>query len=103
MNTSSITIPDTSNDAAVVLDRVDWLCLEGLCMQAYEAGRALGPIEAWPGLRGRLLAGRLAMHLGAPRLARILLRLAQRDSPADPEACYFAARVRLERPGPLGS
>jgi tetratricopeptide (TPR) repeat protein len=83
------------------LGRVLALYEDGLYLRAYELARALGPLEAWSGTAGRLLAGRLAIHVGAPGLGRRLHARAWREDRADAEACYYRARERLGRRGPL--
>ena len=86
-----------SADIAVIKE----LYLQGRYRAAYDHGRAFGPLRAWAGPAGRLIAGRLAMQLGAPRLGRQLHILAYRESPAYPESVYYHARYRLERFGPF--
>src|SRR5262245_16407313 len=71
-----------------------------LYFQAYEQGQALGALKDWQGTSARLLAGRLAANLGAPRLARVLHALAFRNDPMHPEACYYYAWRVFERRGP---
>jgi len=60
------------------LRQVEDLYEQGRYLSAFDAGRALGPLSTWPGTEGRILAGRLAANLGAPRLAQALCRLAWR-------------------------
>ena len=48
-----------------------------------------------------MLAGRLAMNVGAPHLGRVLHMLAWREHPRDPAAQYYYARAIFERRGPL--
>jgi len=62
---------------------------QGLYLKAYAAAQALGPLETWQGTEARVLAGRLAHVLGAPRLGRVLHWLAWRDAPTDAKACYY--------------
>ncbi|MBX3272157.1 MAG: C39 family peptidase [Sandaracinaceae bacterium] len=74
----------------------------------YDAGRfasALGAgmpddLRLWPAPRGRILAARLAMRLGAGGLAQALTFRAYRDAPADAEAAHFMALVIHGRRGP---
>ena len=75
--------------------------LQGLYLQAYALGQPFGDLRNWEGPAGRLLAGRLAIQLGAPTLGRRLHLLAYRESPAYPEVIYYHARYRLERFGTL--
>jgi tetratricopeptide (TPR) repeat protein len=72
----------------------------GSYLQAYQAGKHFGALQEWPGAAGRVLAGRLARHLGAPRLARQLFHQARREAPSDPAACYYWVWSILERRGP---
>jgi cellulose synthase operon protein C len=76
---------------------------QGLCLQAHRAAQAIGPLPAWRGTAARLIAGRLAYNLGAPRLSYGLHLTAWRADRNDPEACYFYARLRFERRGPLSA
>ncbi|MBV9123631.1 MAG: C39 family peptidase, partial [Planctomycetes bacterium] len=85
------------------LSRIRDLYSRGLCLQAYQAAQPWGPLKAWSGTAGRVLAGRLAMNLGAPRLGRWLHLRAWRDNPFDPEAQYYYVRAVSERRGPLAA
>jgi tetratricopeptide (TPR) repeat protein len=91
----------TAPAPAVTLDRVRQLYQQGLCLQAYQVAQTLGPLREWTGSAARVLAGRLAIHLGAPRLTFLHHLRAWRDDRTDPEACYYHARALLERRGPL--
>ena len=73
----------------------------GLCLQAYQLSETIGPIPAWTGTDARLLAGRLAIHLGAPRLTYRMHLLAWRQDRTHPEACYYHARALQDRRGSL--
>src|SRR5947209_20621821 len=79
-------------------------------MALYDAGQMLGahrlaesyaPLRQWRGAAGRVVAGRLALNLGAPHFGRVSHRLAHREDPTHPEATYYAAREIHERLGPL--
>ena len=83
--------------------RVRDLYNRGCYRQALDASAGFGPLRDWKGAPGRLLAGRLAMQLGAPRLGRCIHLVAFRQSPAYLEAVYYHARYRFERFGPLAS
>ena len=74
---------------------------EGKMLRAYDAAQAIGPMTHWQGAAARIVAGRLAMNLGAPKAGRTLHRLALREEPNDPEALYYGARAVFERRGPL--
>lgn len=84
------------------LARIKELYLAGKYRAAYDLGAGFGPLRGWSGPPARLIAGRLAMQLGAPQLGRRLHAVAFRESPAYPEAVYYMARYRLERFGPFG-
>jgi cellulose synthase operon protein C len=85
------------DDLRPVLD----LYRQGLCLQAYRRAEALRPLRDWAGAPARVLAGRLAINLGAPRLAFLMHLRGWREDRSDPEACYYHARALLERRGPL--
>ncbi len=86
-----------SGDIAAIKE----LYQQGRYRAAFDRGREFGPLRGWAGPAARLIAGRLAMQLGAPRLGRQLHILAYRESPAYPEAVYYHARYRLEHFGPF--
>lgn len=83
------------------LSRLRELYNQGSYFQAFTASEPFGPFRHWSGPAARLLGGRLAIQLGAPKLGRQLHLVAFRESPAFPEAIYYHARYRLERFGPL--
>jgi tetratricopeptide (TPR) repeat protein len=84
-------------------DLADMLRLygQGLYLQAHAIALRHGPMRAWEGTDARVLGGRLAMNLGAPRLARGLHSLAWRRDRAHPEATYYYAFGVAERRGAL--
>ncbi len=86
--------------AAEILPHMQELYDRAQYPAAYEAGKPLGPLKSWPGTTARLLAARLAMQLGAPRLARALIFTTWRQAPQDPEACFFYAHDLTQRGGP---
>ena len=51
----------------------------------------------------RLIGGRLAIQLAAPKLGRRMHLVAFRATPAHPEAVYYHARYWMERFGPLAT
>ncbi|MCS7020374.1 MAG: tetratricopeptide repeat protein [Gemmataceae bacterium] len=65
--------------------------------------RQFAPLRYWQGTPARLLAGRLAMQLGAPRLGQRLHLVAWRQAPAHLEAIYYFTRYLLERFGPVSA
>ncbi|MFO0802193.1 MAG: hypothetical protein U0791_03575 [Gemmataceae bacterium] len=81
--------------------RLRELYLHGRYRQAFEFASGFGPLRTWTGTAARLIGGRLAIQLGAPKLGRQLHAIAFRSSPAYPEAIYYQARYRLEKFGPL--
>lgn len=85
------------------LARVKDLYDRGLYVQAWRASQIAGPLADWEGVEPRLLAGRLAYNIGAPRIAQALHMRAWRDDHDDPNALYFYARVIAERHGPLAA
>ena len=89
--------------ASQVLGRVLELYDDGQYVQAYAAGRSLGRLPDWPGTEGRVMAGRLAVHLGAPKLSWVMLQTAYRRDPTNAEACFYAGASRLSRFGPVAA
>lgn len=80
-------------DVARILD----LYTRGLYVQAYRLGVEIALLHQWEGTAARLLAGRLARQIGAPRLSRWHMIKAYRGQPTHPEAIYYHARYFLER------
>lgn len=83
------------------LAHVQALYDRAMCLQAMRAAESIGPLRHWRGAAARVLAGRLAMNVGAPKLGRTLHWLAWRESPNDPDALYYYGRHVLDRRGPL--
>jgi tetratricopeptide (TPR) repeat protein len=75
----------------------------GRYLQAHELAREEGALDSWTGPEARVLAGRLAMALGAPRLGLSLHLRAHRESPDHAEALYYRARAALALRGPYGA
>lgn len=73
----------------------------GCYRQAYDAASAFGVMRHWQETPARLIGGRLAMQVGAPKLGRKLHAAAFRSTPSNLEAVYYHARYRFERYGPL--
>src|SRR5262245_20704538 len=73
----------------------------GRYLSAHEAGRRFVPYREWRGPSGMVLAGRLAMQLGAPKMGRRIHLAAVRHFPVNLEVVYYHARHRMERFGPL--
>ena len=76
------------------------LYLRGLYRQAYQIAETHGPMRTWDGAAPRILAGRLAIQLGAVRQGRQMHLATVREYPANLEAIYYHARYRLEHWGP---
>ena len=85
------------------LTHVRELYAQGRYRRAYDAAVALGPLRAWSGTAARLIGGRLAIQLAAPKLGRRMHLAAFRATPGHPEAIYYHARYRTERFGPLSA
>lgn len=83
------------------LENIRVLFEQGQTRRAFDLARSFGPLQCWQGTRARVLAGRIAADLGAPRLAHALQIRAHRDNPTDPQARAFFAASILERRGPL--
>jgi cellulose synthase operon protein C len=88
---------------AADLQQIRDLYYRGHYRQALTIGEVHGPIRTWSGASSRLMAGRLAIQLGAPRLGHQLHLAAFREFPANLEAIYYHARFRLEKYGPLSA
>jgi len=82
------------------LSAVRDLYYRGLYRQAYQSAADFGPLREWRGPAARLMAGRLAIQLGAPKLGHRLHLAAFRESPTYLEGVYYHARHRLDRFGP---
>jgi len=90
-------------EAVDVFARVQALYDEGQCLDAWEAGKVCGDPADWPLVRPRLLASRLAYHLGAPRLAFCYSARAFRARPEHPQAQYYHVMHTFERRGALAA
>lgn len=84
-----------------LLDQVHEQYRAGLYLQAFEASRALGPPDTWPGAQGRIMACRLVSRLGGMRLSDALLWRAWREFPSDWQVRYFRSCHLSHRRGPL--
>jgi tetratricopeptide (TPR) repeat protein len=76
---------------------------DGLYLQAYQQAMAIGPLDRWRNTDARVLAGRLAGNLGAPRLADWHFLSAWRRDREHAEALWFYVRALLTRHGPLAA
>lgn len=86
---------------STLLEQIAELYSAGQYLTALETAAPLGELTQWSGTRARVLAGRLANNLGAPRLGRALHLLAFREDPDDWEVRYFYIWSRFSRRGPL--
>lgn len=82
------------------LDEIRSLYEDGLYLQAYERSREFGPLADWTETDSRVLAGRLAHHLGGMRISRLQLTRAWLQAPTNMEVAYYYGYTVLERKGP---
>ncbi len=92
--------PDVAADEIVELTRL-YDC--GLYVQAAARADAVPPVAQWRGTAARLIAGRIANNVHAPRLGTWLHLRAWRDDHSDPVAAYFYASEMSRRRGPLAA
>ncbi len=85
------------------LAKIQALYDAGLCLQAYHAAEAFGPMKRWTAQADRVLAGRLVGNLGAHRLANVLHWLACRSNPRDPDVAAYHGYSLSQRRGPLAA
>ena len=85
------------------LERTAALHQQGLYVQAYVSAQTVCPINEWEGTAARVLAGRLALNLGAPTLGRTLHIRAWRHDQANGEARCSYARLLADYRGPLAA
>ena len=90
-----------ASDSASPLGQVLSLYEAGQYIDAYTAGAELGPLHQWRSADGRVMAGRLANNLGAPRLGRALHWLGWREFPEHPYCQYYGAMAYWSRFGPV--
>jgi tetratricopeptide (TPR) repeat protein len=88
---------------ADVLSEIRRVYESGQYLLAFERARPYGPLRAWRGSAAQVLAGRLAMNLGAPRLGRSLHLRAWRGGDSDPDTLSYFARALSESRGPLAA
>jgi tetratricopeptide (TPR) repeat protein len=82
------------------LAQVKALYEAGLYARAHECAQPFGLLRDWKGASARVLAGRLATKLGAPRLGTWLFLQAFRGERSDAEAAVYFARTVMDRRGP---
>jgi tetratricopeptide (TPR) repeat protein len=88
---------------AATLAAMQALYDDGQLLKALRLGEEIAPIRSWRGIQERILGGRIAWNLGAPRLSRAMHIQAFRCDREDPGAIYYYARARWERNGPLAA
>ncbi|UCD23051.1 MAG: C39 family peptidase, partial [Gemmatimonadota bacterium] len=76
---------------------------DGQMLSAWDAGKCAGDLEDWPAPGPRILASRLAYHLGDPRLANLIQLRTYRAYPTSPEAQYYYISRVSERRGALAA
>jgi len=60
----------------------------GLYLQAYRMAEEIAPLKEWTGA-DRVMAARLAAHMGAPRLSLWHRLKSWREAPDHPEVKYY--------------
>lgn len=84
-----------------ILRQAEALYEQGLFVSAYRTAEPLGKLGKWPGVQGRVMAGRLAYQLGRAGWGTTLHQLAVREYSTDPRAMYYGALASRSRRGPL--
>ena len=79
------------------------LYADGDCLGALELGQESAPLAEWPGLEGRLLAGCIAVQVGAPKLGALVHLKAFRANRNDPDAQYYYLFHLQQRRGALAA
>jgi cellulose synthase operon protein C len=90
----------SGGDRSETLATVRRLYDAGLYLQALDASEPLGHLRHWAGIDERLLAARLALQLGAPRLSLRHRLRAWREAADHPEVAYYRAALVSEYEGP---
>lgn len=84
-----------------VVAQLNELFERGLYLQAFELSKAYGPLQTWQGAGARVIAARLAHHLGSASLCARITARAAKEHPDDASAQYYHAYTILEWRGPL--
>lgn len=84
-----------------MFEQLATLIEQGRALEAYELGIAQKPLREWPGPEGKIVAGRLANRLGAPRLASALFEVAYRLAPHDNATRVYKSSEIWQRSGAL--
>jgi cellulose synthase operon protein C len=99
MNASNLTAPLSPDELATITALYE----DGQYLTAYAATQSHGEFKDWQGAESRVMAGRLAYHLGGFRTSRLLMHLAWRQAPENPEVAYYYAYNVLQKRGPWGA
>jgi len=99
MNAPNLTAPLSPDELA----NITALYEDGQYLTAYSATQSHGEFKDWQGAESRVMAGRLAYHLGGFRTSRLLMNLAWRQAPENPEVAYYYAYNVLQKRGPWGA
>ena len=95
-NESRLTVFPAAQELAPIQTLYD----QGLYVQAWELSRVIGPLQTWRGAPGRVLAGRLAGHVGASRLSNILHLRGWLEHQDSPDALYYHVSAINSSRGP---
>ena len=85
------------------LKTLDALYERGQYLTIYERVEPFGPLENWEGPDALVLAGKLAVNLGAPRLGYAIHRRAWRRHQDHAELWYYVGWLELNQRGPLAA
>jgi tetratricopeptide (TPR) repeat protein len=85
------------------LDEIEHLYEAGLYLQAHRAAEKIAPLSSWTSAEARILAGRLAMNLGHPKLSSASFYLAWRQDRSHPTAANYHGRQMQQRSGPYAA
>ena len=86
-----------------VVDRVRALYECGRYLDAFEASRPAGPLQAWQGAAALEIGARLAVNVGGDRLGRLLISRGQRAHPNDPSIAVHYAHHLCDHRGPMAA
>ncbi|HEY2376755.1 MAG TPA: tetratricopeptide repeat protein [Gemmatimonadaceae bacterium] len=97
--TTAIDSPSLVDSLPAILALYD----EGQCLDAWKLAQRFGPVDQWPGIEPRILAGRLVRHLGAGRLSMLIHLRLFRGHPHHATAQYYHLYRVHERRGALAA
>ncbi|MBI4658012.1 MAG: C39 family peptidase [Verrucomicrobia bacterium] len=86
---------------SAALEEITALYDRGLLLNAWERAKAFGPLADWEGPDAAVLAGRLAMNLGSPKLGSVIHWRNWRQHPRHLGSVAYYLHGLLERRGPL--